>query len=489
MRITPQQLQVQLHDVNRNQGVNREFNVGQLMSGTITNVEEGQITFLTEAQDVVTASVEDAARFVAGERLLFQVLESNSDVLRLSVVNEAPQRPNVTPVADQLELIQMPDTRENVQAFEVLRSLDLPVTRQNIQSLTQNFSALTVINEMVQRLMPEALRNEDTNLVDLIARDLNLTENSELLNRPLRDIALQILERLPQGLQETLPLQEGLTTQVQQGSLNQSQATDVNLALTDFLSGSFGLLDDLNQGDLNLQETMVRLGQLIQLDKPMTLNSLSLLDRLNFDEGFQRQVNELAQILSQDEGFERPQLLSLLRGFDINTLQSSQDVQVYFERLMIELEAAKYGFSERAKFPAELLKDSIRFLEQDQPLVTWIQMPIKIDTDIGNLDLLVKEDYKKNSKNNNKTKILISLDTHYLDRVQASIEVQAKKINITFIVANDDIKKLFQRKISSLEKDLKEEKDHVDIQVKSKTYVDYSDFVKSPYSGGFDMTI
>lgn len=250
---------------------------------------------------------------------------------------------------------------------------------------------------------------------------------------------------MPQGLGETRPLQEAPLPQVSQAYIREGQTTDVNLALTDFLTRSFGLLDDLNQGQLNVQETMVRLGQLMQLDKPMTLNSLSLLDRLNFDEGFQRQVNDLAQILSQDEGFDRPQLLSLLRGFDVTTLQSNQDVQVYFERLMIELEAAKYGMSERAKFPAELLKDSIRFLEQDQPLVTWIQMPIKIDTDIGNLDLLVKEDYQKNSKNNKKTKILISLDTHYLKRVQAAIEVQANRINISFKVANDDIKTLFKK--------------------------------------------
>lgn len=43
--------------------------------------------------------------------------------------------------------------------------------------------------------------------------------------------------------------------------------------------------------------------------------------------------------------------------------------------------------------------------------------------------------------------------------------------------------------MSSLESALKEEKDHVHIEVKSKAYVDYSEFVKSPYSGGFDMTI
>lgn len=191
MRITPQQLQIQLQDVNRNHWVNREFNVGQILNGTITNVEDGQVTFMTEGQEAVTATVEDAGRFVSGQRLLFQVLESNADILRLSVVTEGAQRPNVTPVSDQLDLIQMPDTRENIQAFEVLRSLDMPVTRQSIQSLTQNFSALTVIHEMVQRLMPEVLRNENANLVDLIGAELNLTENSELLNRPIREIALR----------------------------------------------------------------------------------------------------------------------------------------------------------------------------------------------------------------------------------------------------------------------------------------------------------
>jgi hypothetical protein len=491
MRITPQQLQIQLHGVNRNNELNQNFNIGQLITGTITNVEEGQITFMTEGQEPVTASVEDASRFVSGERLVFQVLESNSDVFRLTVVNDTAQRVNLTPVPEQLEHLQLSDSRENIQAFEVLQSLDMPVTRENIQGLTQNYQAVNVLHEMIQRVMPESLRNESPDILNLIARDLNLTENSELLNRPLREIALQILERYPEGLRENLPIAERTTRPVLQSEAAQVplEARDLNLSPSDFLSRSFGLIEDLNQGRLNIQETMVRLGQLIQLDKPMTLNSLSLLDRLNMDEGFQRQTNELIEILSQDETFDRPQLLSLLRGFDVTTLQSSQDVQVYFERLLIELQAARYGLSEKAKFPAELLKDSIRFLEQDQPLVTWIQMPIKIDTDIGNLDLLVKEDYKNNTKNKPKTKILISLDTHYLERVQALIEVQSNKINISFKVANDEIKNLFVKQLSSLENELKDEKEHVQIEVKSQAYVDYSDFVKSPYAGGFDMTV
>lgn len=487
MRISPLQLQIQLQSLKQDQVTSSSVKVGDVLKALVLKIEPEQLTLALNNQETLSAKVQDTSRFVVGETLNFQVLETGEGPVKAQVFQH-----EVKPIISEsgknsLPLLKVEVTPESLKAFEVLKALDMPVTKENILTLTQNYKSLNIIHEEISNtLIKTPVTTGDALLLEF-SKHFDLKDKGQLLDVPIKELAIETLgleknQDKPDVVHKPLETQRVLSSE--------SPVTEVKENLgTDVLKSALGLMLDSNKEQLEVQDTMVKLSQLLQLDKPLTLNSLSLLDKLNFEFNLENQFDDLSKILEDMPKFENTKLLALLKGFDLNQLKNSQDVQSYFKVLMSELDDVKRTMSPKVNDQMESIKTSIKFLEQEQPQVTWVQIPVRMNDTTRNLDMFVKEGFKNKQQSNHKTKVLVALNTKHMALVQAFIEVEEKSLKISIKVENDEIKSVFDDHIKELKELLLEDKDKVDITVSSKVYMSYTDFVENENQGSFSMKV
>lgn len=456
MRITSQQIQMQLQEMKQSGKGQIQVKVGQAIMGKVLAVQTEAIMIQLDDGSNLRALVEQPERFVEGELVKFQVTENEAGALpKLEIMPEKAQ----TEIKQVLSQVDIQPTEENIKAYEVLKSLDLSISKSNIETLTNNLKFISSFNKSIDPVlftevktsdvMPETVKPE---MIAKVAETLNFESPEAFKEAPLKEVVIKMLD-LPQP--EKQEVIEKLPKEI--------------------VKEVFGLIREATS-EINTEETLGKLGQLMKLNKPMTFKNISILDKLTFEGGkISEQVKELSVMLSEKEA---PKLLSLLKGFDIKSFETKDGVKQYFDELMTELKSTHdTSTSSRVKQSVEQLMESIQFLERDQDDISWLQMPIQMNQQLKNVDVYFKHD-KKNGKKMTKdnAKILIALNTHYLDVVQAVIQVNQKKLTIQFNVQHDSVKKL----IESYEKTLVDFFDMYEttIKVENRSKMSLSEFVE-----------
>ncbi|MEW9123727.1 MAG: flagellar hook-length control protein FliK, partial [Thermotaleaceae bacterium] len=94
----------------------------------------------------------------------------------------------------------------------------------------------------------------------------------------------------------------------------------------------------------------------------------------------------------------------------------------------------------------ESVKNSIDFMNKINQYQGFIQLPLHINGQERNLEILLCNKNKKNSSKNPKDmKIFISLDTKTMETVQAFIEIKEKGVSCNFRLENERIKEYIEK--------------------------------------------
>jgi len=480
MRITSQQIQMQLQDVKVSPKVMAQLKAGTAFEGKIISIQTQAILIQMEDGSSLRAVVDQPERFVEGQSLAFQVLESEG--AELPKIEILPEQKGLTAaqVKETLTKIDLKSTPENVKAFEILKSLDINITKDAIQTITKNFQFLSKINEAFDKIVQMPLPTEA--LPE--AGTAPLTQPSQ----PLMEQPPEVLEKMSQLLKfdsvdalKTADFKEVVLKVLEFNETTQNVKTS-EAQPKDVIRAVMGLLrDDSNL--LEMDKTMEKMGQLLKLDKPLNFKSMTLLDKLSFGDGkLSIQIKELVQQLDVEK--VNPKLLSLLKGFDPKQLTTEKAVTTYFDELMSSLNTLKEESpSSRVRSQTQMLMDSVTFLEKNQEDVSWLQIPMQFNQQTENVDIFLKSDKKEGRKlTKDNAKILIALNTHYLDLVQAYIQVKNKALDINFKVANDNVKSLIEQNKTKLTSFFEETYDQVSVTIESKSAISFSEFLEEDTS-------
>ncbi|MBI9011905.1 MAG: hypothetical protein JEZ08_06700 [Clostridiales bacterium] len=488
MRITSQQIQMQLQDVKVSPKVLAQLKAGTAFEGKIISIQTQAILIQMDDGSSLRAVVDQPERFVEGQSLAFQVLESEgSELPKLEIL---PQQKGLTEaqVKETLTNIDLKSTVDNVKAFEILKSLDLNISKNAIQTLTKNFQFLSKINESFDKIVQTPVETEnvskiDANLVtqqsqssvDQLPQTL-INEPTEALEKMSRLLKFESVEAL-----KTADFKEVVLKVLEFNEVTQDVKT-TETQPKDVIRAVMGLLrDDGNQ--LDMDKTMEKLGQLLKLEKPLNFKGMTLLDKLSFGDGkLSDQIKALVEQLDVEK--MNPKLLSLLKGFDLKQLTTEKSVASYFDELMSSLRSlSDESPSNRIKSQSQMLMDSITFLKKDQEEVSWLQIPMRFNQQTENVDIFFKNDKKEGRQlTKDNAKILIALNTHHLDLVQAYIQVKNKTLDISFKVVDDNVKSLLEQNKSKLTSFFQENYDQVSISIDSKGAISFSEFLEEDTS-------
>jgi len=480
MRITSQQIQMQLQDVKVSPKVMAQLKAGTAFEGKIVSIQTQAILIQMEDGSSLRAVVDQPERFVEGQSLAFQVLESEGTELPKLEILPEQKGLTETQVKETLTKIELKSTPENVKAFEILKSLDINITKDAIQTITKNFQFLSKINEAFDKIVQTPLPTESLPQTNTAP----LTQPSQ----PLMEQPPEVPEKMSQLLKfdsvealKTADFKEVVLKVLEFNETTQNVKT-FEAQPKDVVRAVMGLLrDDSNL--LEMDKTMEKMGQLLKLDKPLNFKSMTLLDKLSFGDGkLAVQIKELVQQLDVEK--VNPKLLSLLKGFDPKQLTTEKAVTTYFDELMSSLKTlAEESPSSRVRSQTQLLMESVTFLEKNQEDVSWLQIPMQFNQQTENVDIFLKSDKKEGRKlTKDNAKILIALNTHYLDLVQAYIQVKNKALDINFKVANDNVKSLIEQNKTKLTSFFEETYDQVSIRIESKSIISFSEFLEEDTS-------
>jgi len=461
MRITPQQLQIQLKDIKL-PAKTPGLNLGSILRGTVLNVQSEAIVIQLNDGSNLRAVVENPERFLEGQTLDFKVIESEKEALpKLEIQSKSSD----VPAKEMLKNVQMKVTTENIKAIDVLKSLGLNITKDNIETLEKNFKFVSKIAASIQEHGAEVSTQESnemplkelaTKVINDLSQNLNYETPKNMKEADLKEVVIKLLDLAPkeQVTQEPMPKE--------------------SVKLESLVKSLLGVVESSNQ--LDLPDTMDKLGGLMKFEKAFTMNNLSVFDKLMSEsENITANAKELIELLDDKVS---PKLLSLLKGFDIKNFGNEKAISDYVNEMMTELkEVADKTVSSRVKGSSQELMDKLTFLEKDQEALTWMQLPVQVNDTTKNLDIYMKHDKKEgNQMTKDNAKILIALNTDYLDTVQALIHVKFKKLNIDFRVMHDSVKVLIETHKNLLQSYLSEF--DVDIKVENKNKLSLSEFVK-----------
>lgn len=503
MRITTQQVQMQLKELKTTGKASPQLKSGDVLNGKIVEIQSKALLIALADGGFVRAEASDLERFSVDQQIIFQVEDVDEKLVQVAIVKGDENQPLTEIAKSQLQQIALDQTPENIKAYEVLVRLGIDVTKDNIQAMVRQFKQLSSLNAQMENIVKSSNINlshqESNQIIQRLVTELGYESKEQMLESTLKDVVVKMLHH-EQGemVKQELPLkQQGETVKQELPVKTQGQYMDEKAQTmvkgpdqlpAESVRKALGIVREMVSQKIDLPETMDKLGQLMKLNKPVNLNNFSLLDKLSFDEHITKQVIALETTIESE--VKSPRLLSLLRGLQLPQFETEDEVTKFFNQLQKELGDVQSQLSDKGKEQVSQLIKSLHFIQQDQELISWIQVPFQLNHQTRNLDIMIKPDKKDGRRNlREDANILISLDTNHLKRVQAYIQIKNKHLELKFRVADEGVKGLFEEKISALSGDLEESFDTVHIKIDVEKPMGFAEFIEDTAQGHINMKV
>lgn len=474
MRISAQQIQVQMKDLKLGNHV--QLKSGDVFSGKVLAIQTEAILLQLGDGASLRALVQSPERFVEGQNLeLIVTEEPEAGLVKVAINSESMEsKIEFDQIKQTFESVDLKVTKTHVEAFEMLKSLNIDVTKENIQKLAQNYKYVAKIAEST---------GSEKDL-ELISKTLAFDTKTEMLSKPIKDIVIRLLN-LPLAEKGNDHVKENLEIKSQNPEMKEmpkettplktvNEKIEVLEKQVTSLKDAIGLIKD-ESGKPVLENTLEKLGLLLKLDKPVTMQTLQLMDKMMM--GDESVGNLIKDLIEETEIKSNPKLLALLKGFDFKSDQ--EDIKTYFNELLKNLDQAKPMVSSRLEKSMDRLSEQIIFLNKEQDDVSWMQVPVQFNQKTENLDIYIKHDKKASHKlSKENAKILLALNTDNLGLVQALVHVKGKSLDLNFTFEEEDILNIFTKGFVKLEKSFEEEFDFVTINGKVKGKITFREFME-----------
>lgn len=496
MRISTQQIQMQMKDLKSNKEM--PLKLGDVFKGKVIAIQTEAILLQVGGGSSLRAAVEAPERFVEGQLLEFLVTEEpEGDLVKVAIHSEEIEnKVAYNQIKHALETVDLKVSPENIKAYEMLKSYQIPITKDHIQNLSQNY-------KMLSKLVDHTGSEKD---IENLSKTLDMPKDI-LLEKPIKDLVIKLLSlpKVEGQAKPTIPAETGLKeniksqTTIQPELAQKNTTTDQDLSRSENMKEGKSLVSDqMNQekdvlgllkdsdGKLNLENTFEKLGMMVKLEKPITMQSLKFADRIMMGEDIIGQ--QVKTLMEEPEIKKNVELMALLKGFDFKN--EKEDLKAFFTELVRNLEEAKPFVSSRVEKTISDLNDQINFLSKEQDDVSWLQVPVQVRERTETLEMFVKQEKKKTKGSGQKqTKVLIALNTHNLGLVQALINIKDKGLQIDFSFDQEDILSVFSRAFNALQVQLSEEFENVQIDGKVRGKITFREFVEEDHTHHINVRV
>ncbi|WP_432400607.1 hypothetical protein [Wukongibacter sp. M2B1] len=502
------EIQNLLNSVFNNNNVVSKDLISRLKAGDILKAKVLSIvgdTIMLEINDKFALEAKDisSVRYNVGDLVEFTIADVSEDKLTI--------KSNISKLAlleSKLSEMGIKLNDENKELVKLLFKNQIPITNENLSAIlsTKNYygklsdlvkeNNLPISSETININIKEALKNlikdneiilkdESNQQVSKAIKDINQGDsrsNLSFINEFLDGGNKSPLEKL------VFMLKNNLNFNIKDNVLVDNIISG-NKTITSQIEGLIKLLDDeaMNNNifrdnvnieksiqDTNPKNTLIRLMEKLDTSEENSIKestvfkkSLQGINRKSKPEVFiqKSEASEESNVnfeknLQNNE--QKSKLLTLIQRLNASSVKGKGELTSIIKELFQSLDDIKNSVStseNRSLITRHIdeIKTSFDFVNRLNENMAFIQIPININNSHKNLDIYIKKDEKSRKKiNPQNAKIFISLNTNNLDLVQVLIEINKKDINLSFKVADKNIKKVIENNEALLVNKLKE---------------------------------
>lgn len=528
MRITQGMLVQQAVQAAKNEGI-QKAEVGAAITARISEVLNGVLTLDVGNGKQMVARDLSGQNFYPGQTVTFEVVgydEGGTLQVRLAA-NESVAGTDTQKLAQMLKSLNLPDTEGNRELIKNLSAYRIPLNPENIKAAQElNVQAKGIVQltdkagtAVLAEHEAEPIKQIAARLIEITGTQVKTTSpepavpgRPSSVQTPAQTIAAQAnpaadTEVTPQIKlpESTLPVTEKVSVSAnipndhtEKNEVSKPQTGQIN---TDTIKPSNPVIPE-NKAELKAavqntanatnesprgeelkellkQLTFEKIGFVLKTQLPADLGTLNTLDKLILGKKeLGVQLKELLGNLPNDEVNAplKEAIQNAVKAVHIHQGMDAFELQKQLKSLNQTLTSLSLHASESVSVNQNMkeslteVKNSLDFLGRLSESATYLHVPVMLGQGTKPMDLYVQRDKSGKKKvNPNDTRIFISLDTNHMNTVQCLVEVQEKKLNIGFKLADPDALAIISRVFDSLKEALAQQ-GYTDVNIHGTVY-------------------
>jgi hypothetical protein len=528
MRIT-QQMLAQMNTVSPSSKVKADGTVdlkalvGKSLEGRLFAIQANGIAMFATGDTVLTVDLAGTQAF-ENQAATLKVTGVTDGVLTARVITDVPSEMS-SPMSDLLSKLGVNDSPENRAILNAMKDAGLPLSKEVFSAMRQGVLEVKIIQSEIHQMSDVALSNEiETPLKQLaikliqgsqasnnqaIASQNMTTQTTQTtpanqvnqVNQVNMEASGQValstasvtdtLASLVENNQSIYSEVEALTPQepeqtVEKDAVSTEAKGESSKVLAEAIKNTFPeatLKDSVKQ--LLLAFDLPQESLLIKNEMPLSLKNLFLAyDLLTDGQGAGKRFENL---LTQMDGLrlDKSELETLVKmlSSDRSELEKLQELADWAKKTMPDSEVASGLEREVA-----VIKESMTLTRPLNDQLFYMQMPIKIDERLEQVEIYYKRNKKKVDPDD--ITLLVALDTKHVGEVRCLINKVKNHFTLHFTFENEEIMKRFKDASDKLEKALGGFDDRafsIKFSVKSEGEADFDTFPVSHF--GFDYKV
>lgn len=433
---------------------------GEIIKGEVIDVKGLVASILTNNGSVLNGHLQNIGQLNIGDDRSFMVKNDNG-LIKFAIVSEDESTIYDNNLKKELLSQGIKGNPEEIRTAKELIKNELPVNKDSFNTLSRAISLLSKDDKTLDKalfLMKNDLpiNKNNTSIIDnLVSKELNILNNTKEIEHVvngMKDLKLktELLNILNDSSDEsvsehTVDSSTNLKRQVVKENITQNELNkliniDKNVETNDsentqsnpLIKATANILDD------EMQELSIDKKELPYIDKELTKDILKFSPKdntpLEIDDFLNKTSEKIDKAIRLLENSKEPEAQKLLQNLTTH-------------------------------------KDSVDFMQYAKSNI-YLQLPLNINGNETNGELLVFKDKKKKTSNSkNGISAIIGLDTVNLGRFETYIQKKENKINLQFRLENDNIINLTKSNFDKLSTLL----DEHNLIIESATYKTITD--------------
>lgn len=411
------------------------FKEGSVLKGQILDILEEFILIDIKGHGVLKATLEGELKALKGDEVSFLVkTHINNEIQIKQLMNEEPLKNHLTTdvykdnsISKLLKNFNIKETKISIALMENLMKYNAPI---NEQSLTDGIKSL-------EKLLQLLNLSEDDKVVlisgpitekENISTEKEFTKENRLEFSNPKGQEIIIKESLTKDL--ILPDKINIKNLLITNADHYPEKEDLSTLVKEFLGTGINIENE--------DEFIKMLSFFIKNDIKPSLNNIKNLKELNQDPiEFSKDFEKIDVFLSK---FKNNDNIGKLKDFDFNIDFTKKNIlknSIQVEELKNVLEES--GNKINLKEDIKNLENKIDFLKEMNKDLSFLFLPMNFGKkELNGVLTLLKENKKKRS-GNNKTNILINLNTSNLGNIKISCQAISTSISVKINIKKEDI--------------------------------------------------
>ncbi len=435
------------------------YKTGDVIEGKILEAKGQALTLMLNSGKMLRLQDLGNQPHELGEPLKMELVKEG-DLLMGKVVDAPAEQLNTKEDLSEsaLKQIGLESTEERKTVAKLLRMNSVPITKSNVLALTEAKKYISKLSDLIKSNLIDASKLPiDKNVKTILVEHLNKSEQLYVSPQSKGDMTVKELISAEVDLtkdntfiqKDGVLIAEKNEPQELKQAMNPFSKAATNAYLTD-------KLDKVEYKSLvfNLKNNVENtVKNLVLLDK-VILGSDSVTKQLD---RFSKNINYIFTKSNISEN-SHPTLIKLLHEFEEVSLRNFDKFEKTAQKLMdnLKLEPSMTAIDKDVLASQVItIKNSLSYLNDMSQNLVFIQMPIKLNDQMQNMNLYIKKNPKKKQIDPNHCSIFLSLDTDKCHTVKTLIELNREKAMVTFKLKDQEMVNYFNDHLDELGETLK----------------------------------